>query len=80
MFFTNVARLCAWLLLIAGAIRLWIAGYLAYVEASDKPAPSFAEYLSFQTPQEAVYLSIVAIMMALLLGVLSEISQYGLRR
>lgn len=80
MFFTNVGRLVAWLLLILGSVRLWLAGYLAYVGSVEEPMPAFTKYLYFQKPEEAVIVSVAAITVALLLGVLSEISLYSVKR
>ena len=76
MFFTRLGRVVAWLVLIFSFLRLALAVYLATTYQLD----AARRYLGPQNAGEVIDQSMIAILFAVVLGILTEISRSVAKR
>ena len=74
MFFTKIGRIAAWLAFIGGVLRIGMGVLLAQSTAHD-PAAAARRYLGTQTTGEAIDQGLVVLVIAIALGILTEISR-----
>ena len=80
MFFTKVGRILAWILLVMGVARAGMGYYVASVDDSVERAKATADYLVSGTSGQAIDKGLLLVLVAIALGILSEIGTATHRR
>jgi hypothetical protein len=74
MFFTKIGRIVAWIGFIGGTLRISMGILVAQFTAPD-PVTAARRYLGTQTTGEAIDQGLIVLVIAIGLGILTEISR-----